>query len=436
MSPTKTHKNINMSFKQLDLCAPLLQAITEQGYEQPTPVQEQSIPIILQGQDILAGAQTGTGKTASFALPILQLLHNQERPAKPHPVRALIVTPTRELAQQVYESFKIYGQHLPLFSDVIFGGVSIHAQIKRLQRGTDILVATPGRLLDLLNQKKVDLSQVQFFVLDEADRMLDMGFIIDIRKLINVLPTQRQNLLFSATYSQEIKTLAGHLLNNPVEVAIASESVAANTVSQSVYAIKKENKRELVSWLIGHNNWQQVLIFVRTKHGADRLCKQLIKDGLRCDALHGDKSQGARGRALENFKSGKIGVLIATDIAARGLDIDQLPHVINFDLPAQAEDYVHRIGRTGRAGMTGAAISLVAAEEAYLLVAVEKLLGEKIPRVDDTGYETVSLDAVNKPKAQPRQNQRQHRNKNGQKKQTTHPRSRNRHLKSNKQSSV
>ncbi|MCK5355748.1 MAG: DEAD/DEAH box helicase [Methyloprofundus sp.] len=425
-----------MSFKQLDLCAPLLQAITEQGYEQPTPVQEQSIPVILQGQDILAGAQTGTGKTASFALPILQLLHNQERPAKPHPVRALIVTPTRELAQQVYESFKIYGQHLPLFSDVIFGGVSTHAQIKRLQRGTDILVATPGRLLDLLNQKKVDLSQVQFFVLDEADRMLDMGFIIDIRKLINVLPAQRQNLLFSATYSQEIKTLAGHLLNNPVEVAIARESVAANTVSQSVYAIKKENKRELVSWLIGHNNWQQVLIFVRTKHGADRLCKQLIKDGLRCDALHGDKSQGARERALKNFKSGKIGVLIATDIAARGLDIDQLPHVINFDLPAQAEDYVHRIGRTGRAGMSGAAISLVAAEEAYLLVAVEKLLGKKIPRVADTGYETVSLDAVNKPKAQPQQNQRQHRNKNGQKKQTTNPHSRNRRLKSNKQSST
>jgi len=434
MSPTKTHKNINMSFKQLDLCAPLLQAIAEQGYEQATPVQEQSIPVILQGCDILAGAQTGTGKTASFALPILQLLHNQERPTKPRPIRTLILTPTRELAMQVYESFKIYGKHLPLYSEVVFGGVSTHAQIKRLQQGADILVATPGRLLDLLNQKQVDLSQVQFFVLDEADRMLDMGFILDIRKLMKVLPRERQNLLFSATYSQEIKTLAAQLLNDPVEVAIARENVAADTVTQSVYAIKKENKRELVSWLIGHNNWQQVLIFVRTKHGADRLAKQLIKDGLRCDALHGDKSQGARSRALENFKSGKVGVLIATDIAARGLDIDQLPHVINFDLPAQAEDYVHRIGRTGRAGTSGEAISLVAAEEAYLLAAVEKLLAKKIPRVEDTGYETVSLDVINKPKAQPRQNQRQRRDQNGQKKQTTNSRSGTRRPRSNNQS--
>lgn len=392
-----------MSFNQLDLSAPLLKAVAEQGYEQPTPVQEQAIPVILQGRDILAGAQTGTGKTAGFALPLLQLLSNQEAPIKPRPIRALILTPTRELAMQVYESFRTYSKHLPLFSEVVFGGVSTRSQIQRLQRGTDILVATPGRLLDLLYQKQVDLSQVQFFVLDEADRMLDMGFIRDIRKLIEVLPQKRQNLLFSATYSREIKTLAGQLLNDPVEVAVARKNVAADTVSQLVYGIKKETKRELLSWLIGHHNWQQVLIFVRTKHGADRLCKQLIKDGIRCAALHGDKSQGARTRALADFKANKVTALIATDIAARGLDIDLLPHVVNFDLPAMAEDYVHRIGRTGRAGLEGEAISLVAPEEAYLLFAVEKLLDKQIPRVADTGYEPVSLSDTKKPKAQVRQ---------------------------------
>ena len=392
-----------MSFNQLDLSAPLLKAIAEQGYENPTPVQEQAIPFILQGRDMLAGAQTGTGKTAGFALPILQLLHKQSPVIKPHPIRALILTPTRELAMQVYESFKTYGKHLPLFSEVVFGGVSTQAQIQRLQRGADILVATPGRLLDLLYQKQVDLSQVQFFVLDEADRMLDMGFIKDIRKLIEVLPGQRQNLLFSATYSKEIKILADQLLIDPVEVAVARENIAAETVTQLVYGIKKESKRELLSWIIGHHNWQQVLIFVRTKHGADRLCKQLIKDGIRCAALHGDKSQGARTRALADFKSNKVTALIATDIAARGLDIELLPHVVNFDLPAMAEDYVHRIGRTGRAGSDGASISLVAAEEAYLLFAIEKLLGKQIPRVTDTGYEPVSLSDTNQPKAQARQ---------------------------------
>ena len=406
MSVTETHKSINMLFNQLDLSAPLLKAVAEQGYDNPTPVQEQAIPVILQGRDILAGAQTGTGKTAGFALPLLQLLYNQSPPTRPHPIRALILTPTRELAMQVHESFRIYGRHVPLFSEVVFGGVSIHTQIKRLQQGVDILVATPGRLLDLLYQKKVDLSQVQFFVLDEADRMLDMGFIKDIRKLIEVLPEQRQNLLFSATYSREIKTLAKQLLHDPVEVAVVRESVAADTVSQLVYGIKKETKRELLSWLIGHNNWQQVLIFVRTKHGADRLCKQLIKDGIRCAALHGDKSQGARTRALASFKANKVTALIATDIAARGLDIELLPHVVNFDLPAMAEDYVHRIGRTGRAGSKGEAISLVAPEEAYLLFAIEKLLDTQIPRIADTGYEPVSLNDTNKPKAQPRQPRR------------------------------
>jgi ATP-dependent RNA helicase RhlE len=383
-----------MSFNQLDLSAPLLKAIAEQGYNQPTPVQEQAIPLILQGCDILAGAQTGTGKTAGFALPLLQLLYNQPLPKKPHPLRALILTPTRELAMQVYESFKAYGRHLPLFSEVVYGGVNIHTQIKRLQRGADILVATPGRLLDLLYQKQVDLSCIQFFVLDEADRMLDMGFIQDIRRVIAVLPEHRQNLLFSATYGKEIKTLADQLLQDPTEVAVSGKNTAADTVSQCIYAIQKENKRELLSWLIGYNNWQQVLVFVRTKHGADRLCKQLIKDGIRCTAMHGDKTQGARNRALTGFKEGKITALIATDIAARGLDIDQLPHVINYDLPAVAEDYIHRIGRTGRAGMEGEAISLVSPDEANLLAAIEKLLKRQIRRIADTGYEQVDLDTT------------------------------------------
>lgn len=387
-----------MSFDQLNLSPPLLQAIADQGYTQATPVQEQAIPIILDGKDILAGAQTGTGKTAGFALPILELLYNQPLPKKPHPIRALVLTPTRELASQVHESFVLYGKHVPLFSDVVFGGVSIHSQIKRLQRGADILIATPGRLLDLMHQKIIDLSQVQFFVLDEADRMLDMGFIRDIRKVISALPKLRQNLLFSATYSKEIKTLSSQLLNNPVEVAVARENAAADKISQSVYPIKKEDKRELLAWLIGDGNWHQVLVFVRTKHGADRLCKQLIKSGIRCAALHGNKSQNARNRALNDFKDNKIIALIATDIAARGLDIDQLPHVVNFDLPAVAEDYVHRIGRTGRAGANGEAISLVTAEEAHLLGAIEKVINKKIPRVTDTGYEPVVLN-LNKPKS-------------------------------------
>jgi len=395
-----------MSFDQLNLSAPLLQAVSEQGYTQATPVQEQSIPVILEGKDILAGAQTGTGKTAGFALPILELLHRQALPKKPRLIRALVLTPTRELANQVFESFTIYGKHVPLFADVVFGGVSIHSQIKRLHRGTDILVATPGRLLDLMQQKKIDLSHVQFFVLDEADRMLDMGFIRDIRKVIAALPKLRQNLLFSATYSKEIKTLSAQLLNNPVEVAVARENTTADRISQSVYPIKQENKRELLSWLIGDGNWQQVLIFVRTKHGADRLCKQLMKDGIRCAALHGNKSQNARNRALGDFKSNEITALVATDIAARGLDIEQLPHVVNFDLPAVAEDYVHRIGRTGRAGAEGEAISLVTPEEGHLLAAVEKLIKKQIPRVADTGYEPVELPTNKPPKVKSADNKK------------------------------
>jgi ATP-dependent RNA helicase RhlE len=386
-----------MSFSQLGLSSELLQAITDQGYETPTPIQRQAIPEVLDGRDVLAGAQTGTGKTASFTLPLLQLLTNNPTAQKPRPVRALILVPTRELAAQVYESVQVYGKHLPLVAEVIFGGVSPNPQIKSLHRGADIVVATPGRLLDLANQRHINLSRVEYFVLDEADRMLDMGFIQDIRKIMAMLPKKRQNLMFSATFADEIKTLSAQILHNPAQIEVAQRNTTADNISQLIYPIKQEYKRECLSYLIGHNNWKQVLVFVRTKHGADRLCKQLMLDGIRCAALHGNKSQNARTVALENFKSGKISCLVATDIAARGLDIEQLPHVINFDLPAVPEDYVHRIGRTGRAGFDGAAISLVCPDEAKLLFAIEKLLKREIPRVADTGYETVVLKASDSP---------------------------------------
>ncbi len=382
-----------MSFSQLGLSDELLKAIADQGYETPTPIQRQAIPEVLDGRDVLAGAQTGTGKTASFTLPLLQLLTDRPTTQKPRPVRVLILVSTRELAAQVYESVQLYGKHLPLVAEVVFGGVSIVPQIKRLHRGADIVVATPGRLLDLANQRQINLSRVEYFVLDEADRMLDMGFIADIRKIIAMLPKKRQNLLFSATFADEIKTLAEQILHNPAQIEVAQRNTTADNISQLIYPLKQEYKRECLSYLIGSNNWKQVLVFVRTKHGADRLCKQLMLDGIRCAALHGNKSQTARTTALESFKSGKISCLVATDIAARGLDIEQLPHVINFDLPAVPEDYVHRIGRTGRAGCDGAAISLVCPDEAKLLFAIEKLLKRQIPRVADTGYETVDLKA-------------------------------------------
>ncbi len=386
-----------MQFDQLDLAEPLLLAVKDKGYQQPTPIQQQVIPLILQGKDVLAGAQTGTGKTAAFVLPLLQLLYSQAMPGRPRPIRVLILVPTRELAIQVYDNIKIYAEHLPLWTETVFGGVNINSQIKRLQRGSDLLVATPGRLLDLLYQKQVSLQAVNHFVLDEADRMLDMGFIRDIHKIMAYLPKSRQNLMFSATYSREIKLLAGEILVNPIEAAVDQQNAAANTVKQKIYPIKKENKRELISWLIGDGQWRQVLIFVRTKHGADRLCKQLQNDGIRCAALHGNKSQGARNRALAAFKQNEIIALVATDIAARGLDIIELPHVVNYDLPQVAEDYVHRIGRTGRAGVKGEAISLVSAEEAHLLYAIEKLINKKILRVEDTGFESVSLELAKKP---------------------------------------
>jgi ATP-dependent RNA helicase RhlE len=378
-----------MSFETLGLSAELLRAVSEQGYTQPTPVQSNAIPVILSGKDILAGAQTGTGKTAGFTLPMLQRLSEKPAPKGGRPVRALVLTPTRELAAQVAESVTTYGKHLPLDSAVIFGGVKINPQIQQLRRGVDILVATPGRLLDHVSQKTVDLSQVEILVLDEADRMLDMGFIHDIRKVLALLPKNgaRQNLLFSATFSEEIKRLAEGLLNRPELIEVARRNTTAERIEQLVHPVDKARKRELLSHMIGARNWRQVLVFTRTKHGANRLAQQLEKDGLSAAAIHGNKSQGARTRALAGFKSGEVRVLVATDIAARGLDIDQLPHVVNYELPNVPEDYVHRIGRTGRAGNEGQAVSLVCVDELKLLRDIERLLKRKIPQQVLEGYE-------------------------------------------------
>jgi len=390
---------VSMSFEQLGLTEALLNAVAEQGYTTPTPIQQKAIPLILDGKDILAAAQTGTGKTAGFTLPLLQRLAETTDPhQKPHRPRALILTPTRELTMQVYESVKAYGKYLPLHAEAVVGGASIGVQTRNLRRGCDIVVATPGRLMDHVQQRNINLSAIDILVLDEADRMLDMGFLPDIRRIIALIPKDRQSLLFSATVADAIKTLAAQLLNKPVEISIARQNATADNVTEQLYGIGKEYKRELLSYLVGSNNWKQVLVFVRTKHGADRLEKQLISDGIRTAALHGDKTQGARNKALEAFKTGKVAVLVATDIAARGLDIDDLPHVVNFDLPQVPEDYIHRIGRTGRAGSSGVALSLVCPEEAYALSEIEKLLKRQIPRVADTGYEPVSLKVVDAPK--------------------------------------
>ena len=381
-----------MSFDTLGLSADILRAVAEQGYSEPTPIQRQAIPVVLQGKDILAGAQTGTGKTAGFTLPVLELL--QQRTQRKYaqgkgrrPVRALVLTPTRELAAQVNASVDTYGRYLPLRSTVIFGGVKINPQIQKLRHGVDILVATPGRLLDHAQQKTVDLSQVEILVLDEADRMLDMGFIHDIRRILKLVPSQRQNLLFSATYSKEMKRFSSNLLNDPTLIEVAPRNTAVNTVSQVVYPVDKARKRELLSHLIGAHNWRQVLVFTRTKHTANRLAKQLEKDGLSASAIHGNKSQGARTRALAEFKNANVRVLVATDIAARGLDIEQLPHVVNFELPNIPEDYIHRIGRTGRAGNQGEAVSLVCVDEHKLLRDIERVLKREIPREILPGYE-------------------------------------------------
>jgi ATP-dependent RNA helicase RhlE len=378
-----------MSFDTLGLSAELLRAISEQGYTEPTPIQNKAIPVILEGKDVLAGAQTGTGKTAGFTLPLLQRLNENPNSPTRRPIRALVLTPTRELAAQVGESIKIYGRHLPLRSTVIFGGVKINPQKDKLRQGVDILVATPGRLLDHIGQKTVDLSQVEILVLDEADRMLDMGFIHDIRRLLALMPGngERQNLLFSATFSKEIKQLANRLLNQPELIEVERCKTTAERIAQVIHPVDKGRKRELLSHMIGSRNWRQVLVFTRTKHGANRLAQQLERDGLSAAAIHGNKTQSARTRALAEFKKGRVRVLVATDIAARGLDIDQLPHVVNFELPNVAEDYVHRIGRTGRAGLEGEAVSLVCIDEHKLLRDIEKLLQRKIPSVTLSGYE-------------------------------------------------
>ena len=376
-----------MSFNSLGLSAELLRAVSEKGYGEPTPIQRQAIPVILEGRDILAGAQTGTGKTAGFTLPLLQRLTASTPDGGRRAVRALILTPTRELAAQVGESVATYGKHLPLQSAVIFGGVGFHPQAETLRRGVDILVATPGRLLDHVQQKTLDLSKVEILVLDEADRMLDMGFIRDIRKILALLPKKRQNLLFSATFSDEIKQLADGLLNAPVLIEVARRNTAAELVSQVVHPVDRARKRELLSHLIHSQGWKQVLVFTRTKHGANRLAEQLEDDGISATAIHGNKSQGARTKALADFKKGSVRVLAATDIAARGLDIDQLPHVVNYELPNVPEDYVHRIGRTGRAGKEGEALSLVCVDERDFLRDIERLLNRDIPKVVIPGFE-------------------------------------------------
>jgi ATP-dependent RNA helicase RhlE len=379
--------SLSMSFNSLGLSAELLRAIADQGYRKPTPVQRQAIPVILEGKDILAGAQTGTGKTAGFALPLLQLLSKSVRVKGNNDIRALILTPTRELAAQVEESVATYAKHLPLKSAVIFGGVKINPQIETLRRGVDILVATPGRLLDHAQQRTLDLSGVEILVLDEADRMLDMGFIRDIRKVLSLLPRRRQNLLFFATFSNEVKTLAEDLVNSPVLIEVARRNTAAEGVEQLIHPVDRKRKRELLSFLIASKNWRQVLVFTRTKHGANRLTKQLEQDGISAAAIHGNKSQGTRTRTLADFKHGDVRVLVATDIASRGLDIDHLPHVVNFELPSVSEDYVHRIGRTGRAECDGTAISLVCIDEREQLKEIERLLKRTIPQEVIEGYE-------------------------------------------------
>lgn len=375
-----------MSFLNLGLCPQILRAIKEEGYTTPTPIQTQSIPVILAKKDVLAAAQTGTGKTAGFTLPLLEILNQNHSKDKKTQVRALILTPTRELASQVGASVEAYGKYLPFKSAVIFGGVGINPQKAILKKGVDIITATPGRLLDLVSQDCLDLSKVEFLVLDEADRMLDMGFIHDIKKILSILPKQRQNLLFSATFSPEIKKLADGLLNSPILIEASKANSTSHKVEQTVHHVDKERKKELLIHLLNKNSWKQVLVFTRTKHGANKLSEALIKDKITSAAIHGNKSQGARTKALDDFKAGSVRVLVATDIAARGIDIDQLPHVINFELPNVPEDYVHRIGRTGRAGNSGDAISLVCIDEHDYLLAIEKLIKQKINKIAIEGF--------------------------------------------------
>jgi ATP-dependent RNA helicase RhlE len=375
-----------MGFTSLGLSAPIQKAIAEKGYSTPSPIQAQAIPAVLEGKDVMAAAQTGTGKTAGFTLPILERLSGGNR-VRPNQARALILTPTRELAAQIAENVQMYGKYLPLTSSVVFGGVKINPQMQRLRQGVDILVATPGRLLDLYNQNAVSFKQLEILVLDEADRMLDMGFLRDIKKIISMLPKNRQNLLFSATFSDDIRQLARGLVNQPVEISVNPKNTTAESVDQLIYPVDKKKKPALLTKLIKDNNWQQVLVFMKTKHGANKLTKQLEAEGINAAAIHGNKSQGARTKALAHFKDGSVNVLVATDIAARGIDIDQLPQVVNFELPNVPEDYVHRIGRTGRAGATGKAVSLICADEIDLLVDIEHVIQKHLPREVVAGFE-------------------------------------------------
>jgi len=383
-----------MTFEQLGLKPEILKSVTYKGYSEATPIQAQSIPAIIAGNDVMGGAQTGTGKTAAFALPILNNLSNT--PAYSKYPRALVLTPTRELADQVGESFTEYGKFLKLKAVKVYGGVNIKGQIKELRNSTDIVIATPGRLLDLLNQNFIGLSQIEILVLDEADRMLDMGFIRDIKKIISFLPPKRQNLLFSATYSKDIKALASGILRNPVSVEVARRNTAAEKVEQKLHLIEKNQKRHLLAHLVKEEAWHQVLVFVKTKHGANRLSTQLLKAGISSSSIHGDKSQGARTRALSDFKAGKLQALVATDVAARGIDMESLSHVVNFDLPQTPEDYVHRIGRTGRAGKSGVAISFVSPEEKKQLTQIEKLLKKSINVEKVTSFKHVAVPVTEK----------------------------------------
>ncbi len=400
-----------MSFSSLGLCDELLKAVAEQGYEKPSPIQLEAIPAVLSHRDVMAAAQTGTGKTASFTLPMVQRLAAGKRPAAKQ-VRALVLTPTRELAAQVAESVQNYSRYLNIRSAVVFGGVKVGPQISKLQGGLDVLVATPGRLMDLYNQRAINFDQLEVLVLDEADRMLDMGFIHDIRRIQKLLPVKRQTLMFSATFSKEIKALAKGMINNPIYVEVAAANCTADNIKQVIHPVDKSQKRDVLIHLIKTNNWHQVLVFSRTKHGANRLARQLDSAGIQAAAIHGDKSQGARTRALANFKKGNIIVLVATDIAARGIDIDQLPYVVNFDLPQVPEDYVHRIGRTGRAGANGLAVSLVSIDESKQLNAIERVIGRKFEREIIEGFEpkdkvsTASTNSTRRP-AQQRRGQSQ-----------------------------
>lgn len=377
-----------LSFESLGLSAQILQAINDKGYSSPSPIQAKAIPVVLQGKDLMAAAQTGTGKTAGFTLPILEKLLKGQH-AQANQVRVLILTPTRELAAQVEESVQTYGKHTKLSSTVVFGGVKINPQMQKLRKGVDVLVATPGRLLDLYNQNAIKFKQLEILVLDEADRMLDMGFIHDIRKILGLLPGQRQNLLFSATFSEDIRNLAKGILHKPVEISVTPRNTTAKTVEQWICPVDKKQKPALLSYLIKQHHWKQVLVFSRTKHGANKLTRFLESEGIKAAAIHGNKSQGARTKALAEFKNGEVQALVATDIAARGIDIDQLPQVVNLDLPNVAEDYVHRIGRTGRAGSSGQAISLVSADEFEQLSDIEHLINNLLPRKLIDGFEPV-----------------------------------------------